>query len=131
MTEVTLSQYFKIKGYPNKDYKMTNFAKDVGLSNTYISKVYNNRSVSSTSASGWNKLAEYLAKDGFILKSGSNEDIMIEKNKSLIVELKKENMALKHENEQLKKESQMLKKLVKTCRKIVMTCDEIPSMTND
>lgn len=73
---ITLKEFCNGLGfYPNKERNLSKFAHNVGLSVSYISKLYNARLVGS-SGPKWEKLCNYVEQYGYQLITANPTDYM-------------------------------------------------------
>jgi len=89
---ITLKDFCNELGfYPNREHSLSDFANLVGLSVSYISKLYNARMVGS-SGPQWTRLCEYVEQYGYQLINANPTDYM---QSNLLKENKKLNKKIK------------------------------------
>ena len=115
---ITLKQFCdRIGFYPNSTKSLSTLAEMIGVSCSYVSKLYNARPVSN-GGPAWNKVVAFVESYGYQLTNANPADFMTTNISKRNKKLQEENDNLKKENELLKLEIEALKELVRISKRI-------------
>ncbi len=120
MKTITLKEFFELQGYGkgNKQINVSTFAELTGVSISYISKLLNNRYITSKKTKSFEKVDNYVRQYGYRLVYGdilaAAESAVIRQNKKLKMQIAE----LTRENEILKSQLESYESLKKMCIKI-------------
>lgn len=120
MKSITFKEFCEKYGYgPHKEKTLSEFAKTIGVSVSYISKLYNAKIYTSSNGSTWKLLSDYIKNYGYNL-------IIADPLEYMKTNLTKENHRLKErisnleiQNELLTLQLQDLQSIIKLCEKII------------
>lgn len=116
---VTLKEYFEIKGYgKGKEINISTFAEIVGVSVAYISKLYNNQITTLRGGNCWDKISNYVKKDGYTLVRGDILSLGCNCVSRERDKLTKRVRELESENAFLKAQLNDLREIIRLCEKV-------------
>lgn len=115
---ITLKNFCnKIGFYPNSEKSLSTLAEMIGVSCSYISKLYNARPVSN-GGPAWNKVVAFVESYGYQLTNANPADFLTTNISKKNKKLQEENNSLRTENELLKLELEELKELIRVSKRI-------------
>ena len=118
MKTITLKQFCDMRGYyPHGEKNLCHLADIIGVSVSYISKLYNARPISNGGPT-WNKVVAFVESYGYQLTNANPTDFLTTNISKHNKKLQEENDNLKTENELLKLELEELKELVRVSKRI-------------
>lgn len=121
---ITLKQFCNKIGFrPNSTRSLSVLAEMIGVSCSYVSKLYNARPVSN-GGPAWNKVVTFVESYGYQLTNANPADFMT-------TNISKRNEKLQEENNNLKKEIELLKLELEELREFVRICKRIAEYETD
>lgn len=119
MKSITLKEFCNKYEYgPHKKKNLSELAKTIGISVSYISKVYNAKIYTSSNGPTWKLLSNYINNYGYNL-------IIADPLEYMQTNITKENKILKQENELLKQENEFLSLQLNDLKNIIKLCERI------